>query len=525
MKRMALLLFLLLSAGTAAFAQLTTDQKLADFGQLVGLFDKRYAPYEWKKQVFQFDMLDAQPWLDRVAKTQTDLDYYELCMEYVASLHDANSAYILPSDFRARLGFSLNMIQGQGFISSVDRGLLPASAYPFDFGDIVISVDGKTPSEWIASFIKYAPVSSPRTADQTLASFITDRRQQSIPRAVEVGDRADVVILRPATGTTETYSIPWIKTGTPLSAGPVPSAKAVISGPPQADAQAPSGPLLPLYRLPEGFVQRLGRTGGDFFLSGTYSAGGRNLGYLRIGGFNSAAAPVLAQLDAELAYLQQNTDGLIIDDWGTGGANQCYAEELAARFLASPFPTVGYALRATRDWITFFESRLNLAPPEARSQIQANLDQVVSAYEQNRGLTEPLPLCGNTIFHAPAATVFTKPVVLLVNELSSGPAEFFAATLQDAGRAVVFGGQTAGLGTTNNAFSVGSYAEGIVLVSVALAVRPNEVSVPGFPATRFIENAGVFPDVLYDAFTAENLATLGAPYVAQFTQTLLDQIK
>jgi hypothetical protein len=524
MKIFAATIFVLL-AETAGFAQLTTDQKLSDFRQLIGLFDKRYAPYDWKKQIFQVDPLDAQPWLDRVAKTQTDLDYYEICVEYVTSLHDGNSLFFLPSDFNARLGLSISVVGNQAIISSVDRTLLPLSLYPFDFGDLVISLDGKSPRDWMTSLSKYVSAGSDRAGQQIAAAFITDRQQALIPHAVDVGDQASVVILRMATGKTETYSIPWVKTGVPLAAGPVPSAKAKLTSPQADDNPAPSGRLLPVYRLPDGFQQRLGRSARDAFFTGTYTAGGHSIGYLRVGAFAVTTGQELQQLDAEIAWFQQNTDGIVIDAWGMNGTNQCYAEEIAARFFAGPFQTVGYALRATRDWISFFEARLNAASADARDQVQANLDQVVSAYAQERGMTDPVPLCGNTLTHAPAANAYTKPVVLLVNELSAGPAEFLAAMLQDGGRAVVFGGATAGIGTTSNSFAVGSYAEGYAMLSVALAVRPGVVSAPGFPPTSYIENIGVGPDVPYDVFTLENAAALGVPYVTAFTETLVAAIE
>src|ERR1044071_3774812 len=88
------------------FAQLSPEQKLADFRQMAALYNKQYAPYEWKKGLFNFDMLNLSPWLDRVAKTKTDLDFYELMVEYVASLNDTHDAYSLPSDFVARMGLS-----------------------------------------------------------------------------------------------------------------------------------------------------------------------------------------------------------------------------------------------------------------------------------------------------------------------------------------------------------------------------------------------------------------------------------
>jgi hypothetical protein len=68
------------------------------------------------------------------------------------------------------------------------------------------------------------------------------------------------------------------------------------------------------------------------------------------------------------------------------------------------------------------------------------------------------------------------------------------------------------------------YAERVAVVSVAMAVPPGMASAAGFPATSYIENIGVRPDVPYDAFTLENAAVLGGPYVAAFTQTPRDAI-
>jgi len=95
---------ILVSASCSALAQgLTPSQKDADFRYLAGLYSTYYAPLDWKKQLFGFDALNIQPWLDRVAKTTTDLDFYELYVEYVSSLNDTHDAFSLPSDFVASL--------------------------------------------------------------------------------------------------------------------------------------------------------------------------------------------------------------------------------------------------------------------------------------------------------------------------------------------------------------------------------------------------------------------------------------
>ena len=100
MKRSTLLLTLGLLAG-ACHAQLLPDQKLLDFQQLAALFAKQYAPYEWKRDALGVDMLRLAPWLDRVRATKSDLEFYEISAEYIASLNDVHAEYFLPSDFQA----------------------------------------------------------------------------------------------------------------------------------------------------------------------------------------------------------------------------------------------------------------------------------------------------------------------------------------------------------------------------------------------------------------------------------------
>ena len=86
---------------TLCYAQLTIDQKVSDFQALAALYAKRYGPYEWKRDVIGFDLLNAAPWLDKIVATKDDLDFYELLSEYVSRLNDAHDVYTLPSNFIA----------------------------------------------------------------------------------------------------------------------------------------------------------------------------------------------------------------------------------------------------------------------------------------------------------------------------------------------------------------------------------------------------------------------------------------
>src|SRR5262245_57760789 len=85
------------SSFSTCYAQLSQEQKVTDFLALAGLYNRNYAPYDWKLKAFGFDMLKLQPWLAQVNAAHTDLDFYDVCVRYVATLHDYPSGVTVPS--------------------------------------------------------------------------------------------------------------------------------------------------------------------------------------------------------------------------------------------------------------------------------------------------------------------------------------------------------------------------------------------------------------------------------------------
>src|SRR5262245_33867059 len=105
MKVICAVILVALTAASAS-AQLTVGKKVHVFRAVAGLYAKNYAPYEWKRDVLGFDLLDIAPWLERIIATRDDLDFYEIVSEYVSRLNDAHDTYLLPSNFSATLNFS-----------------------------------------------------------------------------------------------------------------------------------------------------------------------------------------------------------------------------------------------------------------------------------------------------------------------------------------------------------------------------------------------------------------------------------
>ncbi|MDP2999004.1 MAG: S41 family peptidase [Bryobacterales bacterium] len=556
--------FAVLAAATIlpVSAQMTREQKLADFQQLAAVYAKNYAPYEWKRDALGFDLYQIGPWLERAARSKDDLEFYEVCTEYVASLNDAHDVFVLPSRFSASLGFWVDLYDGRVVIDQISRPTLPLEDYPFRTGDELVSLDGKPVEEWIRANWKYSISANDRSTRRQAAALITDRPQVYIPRAHEIGESASVVIRRQS-GDEETYTIPWQKRGTPITVvGPIASPKAASRKAARAgDSDLPAylQPLAGLYNLrrtratdatlgigsrspvftarPQGFTQRLGRLSSDTFYSGTFTAGGFRIGYLRIPDYGPPSqALALQQFDTEIAYFKENTDGLILDQMRNPGGSGCYAQALAARVIAEPFRGMGFEIRATANWLAAFAESVALAKEQKADKsiidmLEARYKDVESAYLANRGRTGPLALCGISLEVEPVKdrsgryAAYDKPLMVLVDEFSASAGDMFPALIQDHGRGLIAGVRTMGAGGSVAYFDATSYSEGMASVTLSLMNRKWPIDSEGLPAAPYLENIGVKPDLDLDYMTRDNLKSGGKAFVDALAAAMAEHIE
>jgi hypothetical protein len=493
-------------------------------------------------------------------------------VDYVASLHDGHVFLSLTSRFVATLNFSTDIYDGKVLIEGINRSLLPASDYPFQIGDEVVSVDGSSAEELIRDFSKYVTDGNVRSTRRSATELIPVRPQSIMPHAPDVGDKATVVIRR-SNDDLETYLIPWTKTGVPLlQAGLVPNPKTLVARSAVSDvsldyapylrtiaefqiARAPIergvsgfGALRPIFALPSNFKQRLGANSStDAFYSGTYDFDGYRMGFIRIPHFApSIGIPAaIQQFEKELAYFQENTDGLIVDDMRNTGEIIYYGVEIARRLIGCSFRAVQFDIRATAEWIRSFSSdldsaRARRAPQYVIDTLEMFLKALEQAYAENRGLTGPLPL--NITFLNPPLAVpspdvtpagdaegrliaYTKPVMVLIDEFSVSTGDMFPAMMQDANAALLFGMRTNGMGGTNAAYNAGAYSEVSIGPTRGLAVRKDAIATDDSPTAPFIENIGVRPEIVEDYMTKDNLLHQGATYIGDFSRAMVDYIR
>jgi hypothetical protein len=550
-----------LAAWTASFspAQLTPDQKVQDFEQLAATFAKYYAPYEWKREVFRHDLYNLEPWVERVRAARDDLAFWEICSEYVARLQDTHSSFVLPSNFRANAGLGADIYGGKVLIDSISRGFLPAADYPFQIGDEVVAIDGYTVTEWLRYFSRFDSFANPRSTLRMLASYLFNRPQSTIPRAHEIGPALKLLVRRES-GDLESYEIPWNKTGVALtSAGPVPSfsfVRTLDAHPRTATEPSDLPPMLsllqerrapdrirlngfgarsPVFAMPAGFALRLGRGPSDFHFSGTYQSAGKRIGFLRFRGFSpSSASAAITELESEIAFLEENTDGMVVDiTRNTGGG--CYGLEALRRLIPYSFELPGDEVRASLQYVQGIEfeylfARSSGAPEHILALYQQLLSQLRTALSENRGRTGPTPFCAPYFEHQPARDrtgkllAYTKPLVLLTDEFTVSWGDIFAAVIQDSRRGPLFGYRTNGAGGSMMSGPAGFFSETTASFSITSGVRRRPISTTDFGETSCIENVGVRPDMPYDYMTRDNLVRQGRPFVEAFTAAIVRHI-
>ena len=552
MKRLSVLLLFIT---TPVLSQMTPDQKISDFAQLAASYAMNYGPLQWKINLLNFDLRNIGDWLSKAAQTQDDLDFYELCVSYVDRLNDAHDRFILPSDFSASLGFTADIYDGRVIVDAVGR-TLGRNALSIRVGDEVVSIDGVALNDLIQSLSKYTVAGNSRSTQRIAADYIAYRDQSIMPHGNQVPDVSTVVVNR--AGTQQTFSMAWVKSGTPITVvGPVispasnssarsihsSSARGVVSvsDPLKAlrNMRLPGrnfivgfGETQPVFQLPSNFVLRTGAGQFDVFYSGTYQAQGFNIGYLRIPSFDFLPTD---QLQAEIDYMEQNTDGLIVDVMRNPGGDGCVAEDLLSRLIPNPFTAIGLEIRATLNWVQAYQFALqdaidNGATPDVVAQLQDLLQQVTTAYMTPSGRTGPLPVCQSTLNLQPAADpkrgviAYTKPIMLLVDELSASAAELFAAAMQDNQRAALFGMRTMGAGGSVDQFPVTTYSYGSAYITESLMHRLNPVTTSDYPIAPYVENIGVRPDVVMDYMTVDNLTNHGATFVQAFTASMVQYL-
>lgn len=554
----------LLLCSLPAAAELTADQKVADFLQLAGVFSKRYAFLEWKKAALNYDGLDISSWLEKVRTSKDDLAFFNLCAQYVAGFQDSHIAFVTESTFTATLPISSDIYSGKIVIDNIDRTVLTEKSYPFQIGDEVASINAAPVANLFNALTPIMGNGDPDTTQRFAADALFYHDQSVVPDASNIPGYANVETVN-SKGVHRIDTIKWSKSGiayTEVGPVPTPSTTQLRAGARRSSASAKSAQpvpawqqrlmslqnfrlprhrylagfdaLAPFFAMPDSFKQRLGNPQTDFYFTGTFSAGGHTIGFVRIPDFEFFDE---MSFQTEIQFMQTNTDALVVDVTRNPGGDGCAVQQTAAYLIPKPFQALGERTRATWDFVIGFEldaqdAQAEGATPDQVKILQQWASNALAAYKANRGFTETLPLpCGGfnlTVDPAMDSSnkviAYTKPILVLTDNLSASAAELFAAMMQDNKRSTQFGMRTMGAGGAVFIETATTYADAIIYMPETILIRSHNVQVDGLPVAPYIENIGVRPDIEFDYQTVDNLTQQLKPFVDGFTKAVLNLI-
>ena len=297
------------------------------------------------------------------------------------------------------------------------------------------------------------------------------------------------------------------------------------------------GSRFPIFALPAGFTDLNGacatcivRPGEPlFYFFGTFTTpAGVRVGFVRIPSMSPpSSATALAQLDRAMTVFTANTDALLVDVMRNPGGLVSFVEAVSQRLIPTPFNTIGFEIRATNAWLFSFaaqltNARLNPAtPPAVLANLEANFNEVLAAFNENRGRSAPVSLNSTgSLQLQPVPGAYTKPLMVLTDEFSASGGDMLPSIIQSNKRGPIFGWRTMGAGGSVVGFSGPAYTESFFRITVSLMNRGHIVNTPDFPPAPYIENIGVRPDIAVDYMTRANLMNGGADFVQAFIQAL-----
>jgi len=536
----------------SALAALTVEQRLSDYNQLVSMVKRSYGPLRWKKESIGLDFPKlVADFETKVRTVKTDGEFYRALSGFLSSLKDAHTKGLIPSNYEAFLGFTADLVQNKVLIETIDPLKLPSPLFPFSRGDQVLAFNGRPVLDVISELAVMNNTGNEASARRAATARLTLRREAAgyeVPKGV-----ASLTILPKGQTQPVTVSLVWNITGKPLpdlddlgglfeneANKGVPTAEndsfaAAFAKSPFAKLSLPQatiddfkrigladmGSPTSMFKLPEGSLTI------DKFpvTAAIIPAAGKRIGLLRVPNYMDKG--LLELFKRALISMETETDVLVIDQTNNPGGDVSLVSDLVSLFADKSYRDMNFVLRPSLNWLDSFRGLSDKVAKELKADpadITANAlqgrfnyleSEVRSALEERRFYTAPVSLnltgTGFGMIQPDENVHYSKPILLLINELDFSGGDAFPALMKDNGRAKLFGAQTTGAG--GNVQEYGPLANSFFKFNLteSLMVRPSG---------EYVENRGIKPDVAYE-ITEDDFNNGYRGYVAAFTKEAL----
>ncbi len=536
----------------------TKSQLHQEMNFISNVYRTQYAPRFWKEKTFSWN-LAAETDLahQKIDAAETAFDYRKALVDFLNSTKDYHVGYRFISTESSSLPLQLKTLQDKTYIAWIDRTKLSEKVFPFRPGDQILAINNQKIAEARSELAKYLG-SNVTSTDQSLVDLRLTARSASknipVPRGPVLFS-----IQRQTDSKVVNHQLIWEYT--PEQIPGIFLKKNVQNFPVQKTGFRFSSPLM-LSPQVDDLTSRSGFSAGSFGLGERNSflpnfgpriwetpansifdayiyanPQGKLIGVVRIPGYiQPNYNESIKEFAGIIQHMQNITSALVIDQLNNPGGSVFYLYTLASMLtdtsLTTPRHRMGLNAAGAAECVQLLkqlepikneEDAKKLDGTEDLSGYPASYSLVagmrdfcqfyLSEFQEGKKFSDPYHVWGIDRINASQKASYTKPILVLVNELDFSGGDFFPAILQDNHRATIVGTRTSGAGGYVNRVQIPN-SFGLELFSFTGSIAERVDLNP-------IENLGIQPDVELP-FTAEDLGQNFKNYVNEI-QTLLQK--
>lgn len=516
MKRFVLLMLFCLVSGNVWARDFTPAQKHEDFQSLVSQVRSGYGPLDYKRDVQGIDLeVVAQEFEAKIQASTSNAEFYYLMAEFISRFKDGHFNPTIPTDHKAELPFSAELVAGKVLIDWIDRNRLPESEFPFQRGDEIIEFDGRPVDQVVTDLTRYMQSGRDISIRRKATWTLTLRRGSRMP--VATGALGRMTVRKAQTGRVVAVRdglLQWQMSGSPLFE----TIKERRLGPSdrtnfgQLSIRESLTEMLDSRRIertyacnpgtriaiPEGATVLMHPDQGGPFAAYYHPdmRFGGNVGYVRIPDYSPMKAngdpdyeARFQQYEWVISELEKNTVGLVIDQDHNCGGSVEYLERMLGLFMPQDYSATMFQLLATPESYLDIKSWMEEAPPfsRARASVEEVLRLVRTTYEAGGRLTPMTSITGVRTF-APNRIHYTKPIVMLVDEIAGSGGDAFPSMLSGFKRVRLIGTATSGLGGHVGTLQPLPYSRFGGRLTKSLFYRPDGVPVENNGAEPLVQD-------------------------------------
>lgn len=500
---------------------LSLPEKIQEFSQLVNLIKSSYGPLNYKKDNFGIDIdyLKAK-YLAKLAFAKSNAEFYYLLVQFVAEYKDSHFALIVPTDHEASIPIHTDYIEDKIIVTHADKEKLPEDLKDVEVGDEVVSFNGKSVMREINFLKSYLGQGFDLTATRKASFLLFHRVGKRVP-VPNKDDKVKITIKKQDSEELIAGDIKWVFKGTPLDE--YDPASKILSGEEDYEKSLKNGKtsygilklndeIAPVFESnnKKGYENYLCNPGTRVeipdsatmimkkpFVAYYHPTEKGNVGYLRIPHYYPINEQT-GELDTEkwfknyeyaVQVLEENTVGLIIDQDHNCGGSVELLERMLGLFIREPYQPMIFSLMASKESYFDFSEWQNETYENTieYSYVEKVKETIKKHWLAGDFLTPKTSFWGGQNLY-PQNVGYTKPIIVLIDEMSGSGGDAFPAMMQGNNRATLLGTRTMGAGGHVTKEPDLNYSRLQINMTKSLFYHPN-----GTP----IENNGASPDIPY----------------------------